>query len=75
MKIIVEMTSEEFREFMDWKDDKSVYERELGEVHKNADRIVDKVFLALEPDPKDGTQVVVADQDHLAELYDMALEW
>ena len=31
MKVTVEMTSEEFREFLDWKDDREFYVKELRE--------------------------------------------
>ena len=71
----VEMTTEEFQEFMAWKKDKACYEKELGKVHRKADTIADKVLNAIEPDSDKEGYCKVADEDHLSELYEMALEW
>lgn len=75
MIVHVEMKSEEFQEFMEWKEEKGQYAKEVGKIHQKVDAIVDKVFFAIEPDPDDEKQCRVADQDHLNELYEMALEW
>lgn len=74
MKICVEMMAEEFQEFLRFKKDNEIYHRKLEEVRRNGDMLARKVQYALEPDPKKKGMVRVADKEHLAELYEMAVE-
>ena len=39
MKVIVEMTAEEFQEFMQWKKDKGIYDAELNTVDGKIEHI------------------------------------
>lgn len=67
MKIVVEMTSEEFQEFLAWKADQKRYERKT-------EQLVKGVFWSVEPDPKKAGEYKIVDQDHMHDLYDLALE-
>lgn len=68
MKIVVEMTSEEFTEFMDWRKDKQKYEKKIPALKSFAK----KVDWAVEPDPKKPGKYKIKDQDHMDDLYMMA---
>lgn len=75
MKIHVEMTSEEFQEFIQWKKDKGIYDAEIRTVDAKIDRINNKILWALAPDEKKPGKVKIIDQEHAAELVDMANDW
>lgn len=75
MKIHVEMTAEEFQEFMQWKKDKGIYDAELNTVDGKIDHINHKILLALAPNEKQPRKVKIIDQEHAAELVDMANDW
>ena len=75
MKIVVEMSSEEFQEFMRWRSDKDCYEKEQQDADKEIEYICNKILWALEKDEKRPGKVKVIDQDHAAELVDMATDW
>lgn len=75
MKIQVEMTAEEFQDFMSWRADKDMYERDLQKMDGKLEHLYNKVLLALEPDARRPENVKIIDQDHAAELVDMAKDW
>ena len=75
MKIHVEMTSDEFQEFLSWKADKKMYEKDIEKTNKKCEVLHQKVIWAIEPDPKKPEKVKIADQEHAAELLDMANDW
>lgn len=75
MKIHVEMTSEEFQEFMQWKKEKGIYDVELSEVDGKMEYINNKILWALKVDEKKPGKVKIIDQEHAAELVEMAHEW
>ena len=72
MKVTVEMTHEEFREFLDWKDDREFYVKELRKASGKKLGMAKKVMWAVEADPKKPGKYKIADQDHAEELLDMA---
>ena len=74
MKIVVEMTSEEFQEFLAWKADQKQYERKTEQLGRKYDLMVKGVFWSVEPDPKKAGKYKIVDQDHMHDLYDLALE-
>ena len=74
MKIVVEMTSEEFQEFLAWQKDKKEYDRELEKVGKDYELMAKQVLWAVEPDPKKPGKYKIIDQDHMADLFDAATE-
>ena len=75
MKITVEMTADEFQEFMQWKKDKGIYDAELNTVDAKIEHINNKILWALAPDEKRPGKVKIIDQEHAAELVDMANDW
>lgn len=74
MKINVEMTSDEFKEFLNWKQDKLCYEKEADKIQSNYEFLAQKAVWAVEPDAKKPGKYRIADQDHAGELVDMASE-
>ena len=75
MKIVVEMSSEEFQEFMRWRSDKDCYENEQQQADAKHEHICNKILWALEKDEKRPGKVKVIDQEHATELVDMAMDW
>ena len=75
MKINVEMTSDEFAEFLQYRADKEIYEHELLEIDKKYEYTNKKILWALGPDAKHVGKVKIINQEHADELVDMANEW
>lgn len=75
MKIHVEMTADEFQEFMQWKKDKGIYDAEISTVDAKIEHINNKILWALEQDEKKPGKVKIINQEHAAELVDMATDW
>lgn len=75
MKITVEMAADEFQEFMQWKKDKKIYDDELTKVDGKIEHINNKILWALQLDEKKPGKVKIIDQEHAAELVDMATDW
>ena len=75
MKINVEMTADEFQEFMQWKKDKKISDDELNPVDGKIEHINNKILWALAPDEKKPGKVKIIDQEHAAELVEMATDW
>lgn len=74
MKIVVEMTSEEFQEFLEWKKDKRLYAQEIAQADKELNLMAKQVLWAVEPDPKKSGKYKIVDHDHMADLFDAATE-
>lgn len=74
MKIVVEMTSEEFQEFLEWKKDKRLYAKEIEQADKELNLMAKQVLWAVEPDPKKNGKYKIVDHDHMADLFDAATE-
>lgn len=72
MDITVNMTEDEFLDFIQWKKDRAVYEGKLAKSLGRANMLAKKVCWALKEDPKEEGKVRIDDQDHAAELLDMA---
>ena len=73
MKITVEMGIKEFEEFLEWKKDRAVYERQLHTARRKKNVLAEKVLMAVELDSEE-KHYVVYDQDHMDELAEMAME-
>lgn len=74
MQINVQMSADEFQEFMAWRKDKGSYDKELEEMDRQLLFILKKVSYAVEPDPKKPGKFKIGDQDHAEELLDMTVE-
>lgn len=75
MKISVEMTAEEFQEFMAWRSDKGMYEREADKEYSRQELLCKKILWAIEEDPKKPGKCKIIDHEHAAELVEMANEF
>lgn len=75
MKCYVEMTEEEYGDFLQWRKDRETFEKALSREEKTLDLMAKKVTWAIEPDPKKEGRCKIVDHDHAAELLDMALDF
>ena len=75
MEITVTMTAEEFLEFMEWKRDREHYNTEMRIRSDKWELMVKKVIWAMEEDAKRQGKVKIVDQEHAAELLEMAREY
>lgn len=75
MKIQVEMTAEEFQEFMRYRADKGSFDADLQEIDRKFEYLNKKILWSLEPDAKKPGKVKIINQEHAAELVEMANEW
>lgn len=74
MKIVVEMTSDEFQDFLAWQNDRNTYERELDDQYKKFEPMARKILLSIGQDPKKPNKVKIIDQEHAVELFEIASE-
>lgn len=75
MDVTVTMTAEEFLEFMAWKKDRSKYQTEMTYRHGKWDMLAKKACWAMEKDEKRPGKVKIIDQEHAAELLEMAHDY
>jgi len=75
MKVQVEMTAEEFTEFLRYRQDKGCFDADLQEADRKMEYLNKKILWALEPDEKKPEKIKIISQEHAAELVDMAKEW
>lgn len=74
MDVTVSMTAEEFREFMEWKTDREYYDKELRTRSDKWEIMAKKTTWAMAEDAKRPGKVKIIDQEHAAELLEMARE-
>lgn len=72
MKITVEMTAEEFQEFMAWRSDKDAHEKELNKEYGYRELLCKKILWAVDVDPKKPGKCKIIDHEHATELVGMA---
>ncbi|MBR2047116.1 MAG: hypothetical protein IJ960_00820 [Oscillospiraceae bacterium] len=72
MKIVVEMTDEEFLEFSEWRKEHKVYVAKERAFWSKLEYVAKKVNWAVEPDPKKEGRYKIVDHDHMDELYAMS---
>lgn len=72
MKCYVEMTEEEYGDFLQWKADRAKYDRALSSMQKKFEMMANKATWAIEPDPKKEDRCKIVDHDHAMELLEMA---
>ena len=71
MDVTVTMTAEEFQEFKD----KSHYRSEMDAWSRKWEMLANKACWAIEADPKRPGKVKIVDQEHAAELLDLANDY
>jgi len=74
MDITVRMTAEEFLEFTEWQKDHTVNSKKLEKMRRWPEVLAKKLGFAVEPDPKKPGKFKIYDQEHMADLWDMAGE-
>lgn len=75
MDVTVTMTAEEFLEFMAWEKDQEQYARDMAARSGKWEIMAKKATWAIEEDPKRPGKVKIVDQEHAAELLEMAREY
>ena len=75
MEVTVTMSAEEFMEFMDWKKEREHYNDKLEAVSEKWDLLAKKTCWAIEADPKRPGKVKIVDQEHAAELLELANDY
>lgn len=75
MNVTVNMTAEEFLEFMAWKKDREQYARDMAARSSKWEIMAKKATWAIEEYPKRPGKVKIVDQEHAAELLEMAREY
>lgn len=72
MKVTIEMTSEEFVEFLNWKKEDGYYRKKIENADRVAAMMARSVNYAIEPDPKKQDKYIIVDHGHADDLYMMA---
>lgn len=75
MDVTVTMTAEEFLEFMAWRKDKNHYRSEMDTWSRKWEVLANKACWAIEADPKRPSKVKIVDQEHAAELLELANDY
>ncbi len=75
MEVNVNMSAEEFLEFMAWKKDRDYYEKELDKETSKRELLAKKATWAIEKDPKRPGKIKIVDQEHAAELLELANDY
>lgn len=75
MDVTVTMTAEEFLEFMAWKKDREYYNAKIDDMAKKWEMLAKKTCWAIEADPKRPGKVKIVDQEHAAELLELANDY
>ena len=75
MEVTVNMRAEEFKEFMAWKKDRERYTKEMAAKSSEWEIMAKKVTWAIEEDPKRPGKVKIVDQEHAAELLELANDY
>ena len=75
MEVTVNMTAEEFLEFVAWGKDRDYYKNRLDKELDKREMLAKKTCWAIDADPKKPGKVKIIDQDHAAELLEMAKDY
>ena len=72
MEVNVNLSAEEFLEFMAWKRDREQYNNEMAARAEKMELLAKKTCWAIEKDPKRPGKVKIVDQEHAAERLELA---
>lgn len=75
MEVTVNMTAEEFMEFVACGKDRDYYKSRLDKELNKREILAKKTCWAIDADPKKPGKVKIIDQDHAAELLEMAKDY
>ena len=75
MEVTVNMTAEDFMEFLAWQKDRDYYKNRLDKELNKREMLAKKTCWAIDADPKKPVKVKIIDQEHAAELLEMAKDY
>ena len=75
MEVTVNMTAEDFMEFLAWQKDRDYYKNRLDKELNKREMLAKKTCWAIDADPKKPGKVKIIDQEHAAELLEMAKDY
>lgn len=75
MEVTVNMTAEEFMEFVAWRKKQDYYKSRLDKELNKLEILAKKTCWAIDADPKKPGKVKIIDQEHAAELLEMAKDY
>lgn len=75
MTVTVAMTTDDFLEFVAWQKDRDYYKSRLDKELNRREIMAQKTCWAIDADPKKPGKVKIIDQDHAAELLEMAKDY
>lgn len=75
MEITANMTAEEFLEFVAWRKEQDYYKSRLDKELSKREMLAKKTCWAIDADPKKPGKVKIIDQEHAAELLEMAKDY
>ena len=75
MTVTVAMTTDDFLEFVTWQKDRDYYKSRLDKELNKREILAKKTCWAIDADPKKPGKVKIIDQDHAAELLEMAKDY
>lgn len=75
MEVTVNMTAEEFMEFVVWRKEQDYYKSGLDKELNKREMLAKKTCWAIDADPKKPGKVKIIDQEHAAELLEMAKDY
>lgn len=75
MEVTVNMTAEEFLKFVAWGKDRDYYKSRLDKELNKREMLAKKTCWAIDADPKKPGKVKIIDQEHAAELLEMAKDY
>ena len=75
MEVTVNMPAEEFTEFVAWRKEHDYYKSRLDKELNKREILAKKTCWAIDADPKKPGKVKIIDQEHAAELLEMAKDY
>lgn len=75
MEVNVKMNAEEFLKFIAWKEERAHYDKEMAAKSEKWELLAKKTCWAIEEDPKRPGKVKIVDQEHAAELLELAHDY
>lgn len=75
MDISVNMSAEEFQEFMEYRRDREEFRKELDRIYGAPAAIAASLFYAVEPVNGKPGRFKIVDQDHMVDAWDAAKEF
>lgn len=75
MDVTVNMTAEEFQEFMEWRRDRNNYTATIAEWNRQWEKMAEKAGKALAEDTERPGTMKIIDQESAEELLEMARDY